>query len=156
MKRIPGQLTETERRMLARASRILERYAAEEPADYITTPQTARDLLRYRLTGRQAEVFSVLYLDNRHGIITIEEPFHGTIDGASVYPREIVRRALEVGAAAVIFAHNHPSGDPEPSSADVRITQRLRDALALIDVRTLDHIIIGRGEPVSLALRGLI
>jgi DNA repair protein RadC len=89
-------------------------------------------------------------------VLRYEELFYGTIDGASVHPREVVRRALELRAAAVIFAHNHPSGVAEPSQADLRITQRLKDALALVDVRVLDHLIVGDGEGVSLAERGLL
>jgi DNA repair protein RadC len=97
-----------------------------------------------------------LFLDNRHRVIDYRELFRGTIDGASVHPREVVRSALDLNAAAVIFAHNHPSGVAEPSQSDLRITQRLKDALALIDVRVLDHLIIGEGEGTSLAERGLL
>jgi DNA repair protein RadC len=101
-------------------------------------------------------VFACLFLDNRHRLIEYEELFRGTIDGASVHPREVVRRALRANAAAVIFAHNHPSGVAEPSQSDLRITQRLKDALSLVEVRVLDHVIIGDGQGTSLAERGLI
>jgi DNA repair protein RadC len=96
-----------------------------------------------------------LFLDNRNRVITFEKMFYGTIDGASVYPREVVRMALKTNAAAVIFAHNHPSGVAEPSQADEQITQRLKEALALVDIRVLDHLIVG-DEVVSFAERGLL
>ena len=97
-----------------------------------------------------------LFLDNRHRLIACEELFHGTINAAPVYPREVVRRALLHNAAAVILSHNHPSGDPEPSSADTRITDELQQALAMVDVRLLDHFVVGEGRPVSFAERGLL
>ena len=100
------------------------------------------------------ELFCCLFLDNRHRVICCEELFRGTINGASVHPREVVRRALEHNAAALILAHNHPSGVAEPSQADIQITHRLRDALALVDIRVLDHMIVGDGEISSLAERG--
>lgn len=122
----------------------------------ITSPEQTRDYLRIRLSGYPYEVFACLFLDNRHRLIEYEELFRGTIDGASVHPREVVRRALDHNAAAVILAHNHPSGVAEPSQADNRITQRLREALALIDVRVLDHIVVGAGEMASMAELGLL
>ena len=100
-------------------------------------------------------MFSCVFLDNRHRVIEYEELFHGTIDGASVYPREVVRQAIHHNAAAVILAHNHPSGVAEPSQADERITQRLKEALALVDVRVLDHFVIG-DQVVSFVERGLL
>lgn len=109
------------------------------------------------LVGRfESERFGVLFLDNRHRIIAAEIMFRGTIDGTSVYPREVVKRALELNAAALILTHNHPSGIAEPSAADERITLRLRDALQLVDIRVLDHVIVGDGTTTSLAARGLI
>lgn len=102
------------------------------------------------------EVFACLYLDNQHRVVRFEELFSGTIDGAAVYPREVVKRCLHNNAAAVIFAHNHPSGVAEPSHADVAITLRLKSALSTIDVRVLDHIIIGSKDVVSLAERGVV
>ena len=108
-----------------------------------------------RLRDNPAEVFACLFLDNRHRVIAYEELFRGTIDGASVHPREVVKRALHFNTAAVILAHNHPSGIAEPSQADERITQRLKDALALVDIRLLDHMIIG-DDVVSFAERGLL
>ncbi|QKT04226.1 DNA repair protein RadC [Ectothiorhodospiraceae bacterium 2226] len=122
----------------------------------LTDPGNARTYLRARLRGFQHEVFTCLFLDNRHRVIRCEELFTGTIDGASVHPREVVKRALALNAAAVILAHNHPSGVAEPSRADIAITQRLREALGLVDIRVLDHFIVGDLETVSLAERGLM
>jgi DNA repair protein RadC len=127
-----------------------------EERDVLTSPQATRAFLKTQLYRHPHEVFACLFLDNRHRVVKYEELFRGTIDGASVHPREVVRRALEINAAAVIFAHNHPSGVAEPSQADLRITQRLKDALALVDVRVLDHFIVGDGEGTSMAERGLI
>jgi len=122
----------------------------------LTSPSLTRNYLQAKLTGRPYEVFCCLYLDNQHRVIKFEELFRGTIDGASVYPREVVKSTLDNQAAAIIFAHNHPSGVAEPSIADQQITKRLISALALIDVRVLDHIIIGNGEVTSFAERGLL
>jgi DNA repair protein RadC len=121
----------------------------------ITNPETVQQYLLSRLRDYPYEVFACLFLDNRHHILKYEELFRGTIDGASVYPREVVRRAIHHNAAAIILAHNHPSGLTEPSQADIRITQKLKDALALIDVRILDHFIIG-DNVTSFAEQGLI
>jgi len=134
------------------------RYLHEEIAgrDVLTSPEATRNYLKARLRGFQHEVFACLFLDNRHRVIEYRELFRGTIDGASVHPREVVREAMRANAAAVIFAHNHPSGVAEPSQADLRITQRLRDALALVDVRVLDHIVVGEGDGTSFAERGLL
>jgi DNA repair protein RadC len=119
--------------------------------------QDTRRYLATQLRHRPEEVFACLFLDNRHRLINFEELFYGTIDGASVHPRRVVKRALYHNAAAVILAHNHPSGIAEPSHADEQITLRLREALGLIDVRVLDHVIIGDGEQaVSFAERGLL
>jgi DNA repair protein RadC len=122
----------------------------------ITNPGQTRDYLSIRLAGYPHEVFACLFLDNRHRVIEFEELFRGTIDGASVHPREVVRRAIAHNAAAIILTHNHPSGVAEPSEADRQITRRLQEALALIDVRVLDHIVVAAGESVSLAERGLM
>ncbi|MBS0375814.1 MAG: DNA repair protein RadC [Proteobacteria bacterium] len=122
----------------------------------LTSPRLAGDYLRAELRDRDYEVFCCLYLDSRHRLTGFEELFAGTIDGASVHPREVVKRALARRAAAVILAHNHPSGVAEPSRADEVITQRLRDALALVDIRVVDHLIVGEGACVSLAERGLL
>jgi DNA repair protein RadC len=127
-----------------------------EASDALTSPLATRRYLQSRLRHYPHEVFSCLFLDNRHRVIAFEELFRGTIDGASVYPREVVKRALSHNAAALILAHNHPSGVTEPSQADRQITAHLKQALSLVDVRVLDHIVIGEGEPVSLAERGWI
>lgn len=124
--------------------------------DALTDPQATQRYLIARLRAYPFEVFSCLFLDNRHRVLTFEELFRGTIDGASVYPREVVKRALAHNAAAVILAHNHPSGVAEPSQADEMITRRLKEALALVDIRVLDHIIVGDGETLSFAERGLL
>jgi DNA repair protein RadC len=120
----------------------------------LDNPDTTRRYLISHLRHHQHEVFACLFLDNRHRIICFEELFRGTIDGASVHPREVVKRALYHNAAAVILAHNHPSGVAEPSRADLQITQRLVEALALVDIRVLDHLVVGDGNGVSLAERG--
>ncbi|HOX70645.1 MAG: DNA repair protein RadC [Dokdonella sp.] len=122
----------------------------------LTDPDASARYLKSRLAAYPYEVFACLFLDNRHRVIAFEELFRGTIDGASVHPREVVRHCLAHNAAAVIFAHNHPSGVSEPSAADRAITVRLRDALALVDIRVLDHFVIGEGAPTSLARRGWI
>ncbi len=128
---------------------LVQRRTLRDPGD-------AAEYLQALLRDRRQEVFLCLFLDNRHRVIAQEELGRGTIDSAAVYPREVVRRTLEHGAAAVIFAHNHPSGVAEPSAADRQLTDRLRQALSLIDVRVLDHLVIGDGEPVSFARRGLL
>ncbi len=122
----------------------------------ITDPGVTRRYLISRLRHHEREVFACLFLDNQHRLIQYEELFYGTIDGANVHPREVVKQVLRHNAAAVILAHNHPSGVSEPSQADRRITDRLRTALALIDVRVLDHMIVGDGEMTSFAERGLL
>jgi len=122
----------------------------------LASPKATRDFLSARLRDLEHEMFCCLYLDKRHRLIKFEELFRGTIDGASVHPREIVKLALQRNSAAVIIAHNHPSGVAEPSQADEMITLRVKEALALVDIRLLDHIIVGDGACVSLAERGLI
>jgi DNA repair protein RadC len=122
----------------------------------LASPKATRDFLSARLRDLEHEVFCCLFLDKRHRLIQFEELFRGTIDGASVHPREIVKLALQRNAAAVIVSHNHPSGIAEPSQADEMITQRVKEALALVDIRLLDHIIVGDGISVSLAERGLL
>jgi len=124
--------------------------------DALENPHDTRRFLSARLRDYPHEVFACLFLDNRHRVIQFEELFVGTIDGASVHPREVVKRALHHNAAAVILAHNHPSGIAEPSQADQHITRRLRDALALVDIRMLDHFVVGDGELTSFAERGLL
>lgn len=141
-------------RIISTALSIIERRLQRVKA-MSSSEDTKRYLsLRYGLMER--EVFGALMLDNQHGLIDITELFKGTIDAASVYPREVVKEVLRLNAAAVIFFHNHPSGIPEPSRADEAITTKLRDALALIDVRVLDHIVVGGKDTVSFAERGML
>jgi DNA repair protein RadC len=120
-----------------------------------TNPTNVKEYLKLKLGAHDREVFAVMFLDNQHQLISFEELFFGTIDAASIYPREVLKTALNHNAAAVIFAHNHPSGIAEPSQADKRITQRLIDALKLVDIRVLDHIVVGE-DCVSFAEKGLI
>jgi len=129
-----------------------------QPGPEIGEPRGAREYFFLTLAEKPSEAFCVAFLDNRHRAIECREMFQGTIDGASVHPREVVRAAIELNAAAVILAHNHPSGLPEPSRADITLTKRLTEALALIDVRVLDHFVIGNkcADSVSMAERGLI
>ena len=122
----------------------------------LTSPRVARDYLALKYSLAEQELFIVLFLDNRHRLIECVEMFRGTIDGASVHPREVVKAALQKNAAAVILVHNHPSGVAEPSQADEIITQRLRDALALVDIRVVDHLIVAAGACISLAERGVL
>lgn len=122
----------------------------------LTHPSAASDFLVAKLAHLPHEVFAVIFLDNRHRILAFEILFTGTLDGASVYPREVVRRALHHNAAAVILAHNHPSGVPEPSQADRDITRVLKEALRVVDTRVLDHMVVGGSTVVSFAARGLL
>ncbi|AOW83821.1 DNA repair protein RadC [Vibrio mimicus] len=137
---------------------MTQRYLGEtlKRGDALTSPQQTKLYLSSILRDRQREAFYILFLDNQHRVIRDEILFEGTIDAASVYPREVVKRALHHNAAAVILAHNHPSGVAEPSQADRRITDRLRDALSLVEIRVLDHFVVGDGEVVSFAERGWI
>lgn len=124
-----------------------------EHSESFENPSTSKEYFHQRLHLYDKEVFAVAFLDTRHRLITYEELFYGTLDQAAVYPREVLRRTLAHNAAAVIVSHNHPSGNPEPSQADIAMTQRLKQALELIDARLLDHIVIGT-TPTSLAERG--
>ena len=147
------------RAILVRAIReVAQRYFAETlPVGVvIRSPLDTETFLLAKLRDLPHELFCCLYLDNRHRLLRFEKLFRGTIDGTSVYPREVVKQALDVNAAAVILAHNHPSGVAEPSQADERITRRVRAALDLVDIRLLDHLIIGDGSTTSLASRGVI
>lgn len=134
----------------------LLRERCEKRGKLIESPEDARKLCVLYAAGRQREVFTALFLDTRHRLLAAETMFLGTIDSATVHPREVVKRALELNAAAVIFTHNHPSGSPEPSSADQVITRRLVEACKLVDVRVLDHIVVGGADTVSMAERGLM
>lgn len=119
-------------------------------------PDDVRNYLRLKLVQEPNEVFSVVFLNTQHQVIACETLFRGTIDGAGVYPRVIVQRALEYNAAALILAHQHPSGCTEPSIEDQRITRQIESATAMVDIKVLDHFIIGKGEPCSFAARGLM
>jgi DNA repair protein RadC len=127
-----------------------------ERGEALTDPPSAGRLFAQRLRPADHEVFAVMFLDTRHRMLAFEEMFHGTLDGAEVHPRDVARRALAHNAAAVLVGHNHPSGNPEPSAADRAVTARLKQALALVDVRLLDHFVVGDGPPVSMAARGWV
>ncbi len=135
---------------------IARRHLAEtlQSGSALSSPQDAGNYLRARLRDREHEVFALLFLDSQHRVLACDEISRGTLDGAAVYPREVVKAALRRNAAAVIFAHNHPSGVAEPSAADRLLTERLKQALAVVDIRVLDHLVIGDGAPVSFAERG--
>lgn len=143
----------TAHQVLEKAAEILATQFSR--GEHINSPQATKDFLACKLAGNKREVFAMLLLDNRHRLIEYREMFYGTIDSASVHPREIVRAVMEANAASVILAHNHPSGDTEPSVSDKKITQRIVDALELIDVRVLDHIVIGK-EAFSFAENNLL
>lgn len=144
--------------LLQAAMELARRQALEGLADgdVLSSPAQTRRFLQHHLGSRNREVFTCIFLDNQHRVLRCEDLFLGTLDGAAVYPREVVVRALQYRAGAVIFAHNHPSGVAEPSSADRRITERLCAALGLLDIRVLDHIIVGRGQEYSFAEAGLL
>lgn len=125
-----------------------------ERHDVMSSPEATRRFLSQRLRGLRREVFAVLFLDSQHRLIAFEELFQGTLDSCSVHPRQVVERALTLNAAALILAHNHPSGVAEPSAADRHITERLRQALDLVEVRVLDHFVVGEGRAASFAERG--
>ena len=124
--------------------------------DPLESPGATEQYLKSALRDNANEVFACLFLDTRHRVIAFEELFHGTIDGATVYPRVVAEKALKHNAAALIVAHNHPSGVNEPSLADQAITRRLKDALLLLEIRLLDHFVVGDGPPVSMASRGML
>ena len=119
-------------------------------------PQAVKDYLRLKLVAEPNEVFAIVFMNSQHRVLAYEPMFKGTLDSTAVYPRVVVQRALELNAGAVIFSHQHPSGCTEPSSADRVLTDRLKAALALIDVRVLDHIIVCEGTPTSMAARGMV
>ena len=151
----PADLNDVEKQsVIALAMKLLS--IKHRSGRLLSKPEETQNYLRLRLADYRNEVFGCLFLDNRHRIITLRELFQGTINGASVHPRVVVQQALEVNAAAMVFFHNHPSGVAEPSCADETLTHRLRDALALVDVRVLDHFVVSAGESVSFAERGLL
>lgn len=153
--------TESGRYVVASDDRIIE--VARDIAglrtrrgDPLSEPAMAMELFRQKLGGLEREVFAAVFLDTRHRLIEYQELFHGTIDGAEVHPREVVRQALRCNAAALIVAHNHPSGAPDPSPADRAVTARLKQALALVDIRLLDHILVAGLQVRSLARLGWV
>ena len=150
----PTAFSAQDQTILDQATAILE--CAVNDGDALTSPDLTRRYLTLKLRGFEQEVFSALFLDNRHRVVGFKKLFYGTIDGATVHPREVVKAALASNAAAVILAHNHPSGVAEPSRADQQLTKRLTDALGFVDVRVLDHIVVGDGPAVSMAERGLV
>ena len=154
---LPG-LGETKYARLQAAAELARRELAQDlvRADALTSPEAARRFVHARLRDRPYEVFACLFLDSRHRVIRFQEVFRGTVDGATVHPRELVREALTCNASAVIAVHNHPSGVADPSRADIDITTRLQRALALIDVRLVDHLVVGDTGTVSLSERGYL
>ena len=146
---------EQENRLIAEAKNLLFK-RLQSRNQVFTSPQSVKDYLSLQLADREREVFCCLFLDNQHRLIEYQELFAGTIDGCSVYPREVVKAALKMNAAAVILAHNHPSAVAEPSQADQRITERLKEALLLMDIRVLDHFVVGGNTVESFAERGLL
>ncbi len=149
-----GEFIPAEHRdVIAEAKRIYS-YSLQKGRK-IDNPSQASDAIQSRLRDKHHEVFACLYLDSQHRILAFEELFRGTIDGAVVHPREVVKEAIALNTKAVVFAHNHPSGDPEPSQNDIQITKKLTSALALVDIKVLDHLIIG-DSVVSFSERGLI
>ena len=155
--RVKG-LGPAKRAELAAVMELARRALAQQmrAAPIFESPQHVKDYLALQLAGQTREVFAVLFLDAQQRLLHWQEMFSGTLTQTSVYPREVVRRALELNAGAVVLAHNHPSGVAEPSRADQYLTQTLKSALALVDVRVLDHMVVGRGSVVSMAERGLL
>ena len=158
LKRIKGLGGTAKRAELAAVLELARRAMAEglKQSPVFDTPEAVKQYLQLHLTAKPHEVFAALFLDARHRLIAMEELFRGTLTQTSVYPREVVARSLHHGAAAVVLAHNHPSGCTEPSRADEVLTQTLKNALAIVDVRVLDHMVVGRGHTLSMAERGLI
>ena len=144
----------TDAQVIRRALRILEREVRAR--DALTSPQAVKDYLRLLLAGKEHEVFVALFLDSQNRLISADELFKGTLAQTSVYPREVVKAALKHNCAAIIFSHNHPSGLAEPSRADELLTQALKQALALVDIRVLDHIVVAGTASISFAERGLL
>lgn len=134
--------------------RILSRKVTQ--TDIINSPEATCQYLQLHFQGAEREEFACLFLDTRHRVIALETLFQGTLDSATVHPREVVKQALHLNAASLILCHNHPSGDPQPSQADINITRRLTEALSLVDIKVLDHMVVGRGEILSMAEHGLM
>lgn len=149
---VPDEVSEND--ILDMARTIIERRYRRGRT--LTSPELTRSYLSVKMAELEHELFSVLFLDNKHRVLTLEEMFRGSISSASVYPREVVKTALAHNAAAVILIHNHPSGIAEPSQSDIQITRRIQEALQLVDIRILDHIVVAGTETVSFAERGLL
>lgn len=158
LKRVKGLGGSAKRAQLVAVLELARRAMAEQLAErtVFEAPDSVKRYLQLHLAGRPHEVFAALFLDSQHRLVALEELFRGTLNQTSVYPREVVQRALHHRAAAVVLAHNHPSGSVEPSRADEALTKTLKAALALVDVRVLDHIIVGPGQALSMAERGLV
>ena len=148
--------SDAEQDIINQALQIIETKYQRNQLDAFTSPEITKTYITLNVADKEREVFGVLFLDNQHRLIANELLFWGTIDAASVYPREVVKRGLQLNAAALIFYHNHPSGVAEPSQSDRRITRRLNDALSLVEIRVLDHFVVGGGDVVSFAERGWI
>lgn len=148
------EFTPSEIRAINKAKKILKSRIINGCA--LTNSELTSDYLQLHFAGIPHEIFACVMLDNQHRVIDIVELFRGTIDGCAVYPREVVKSCLQYNAAAVIFTHNHPSGTPDPSQADIAITRRLKTALQTVDIRVLDHVVIGDTDTTSFATRGLI
>ena len=148
-------LTPYARRTIRRAINLLEKHLRQSGIAFTSSTAT-RDWLHLQLAGQEREVFMVLYLDNQHCLLESETLFAGSVNHVQVHPREVVKSALRFNAAAIVLAHNHPSGDPEPSKADRQLTGRLKEVLGLVDVKTLDHLVVGQDSIVSFAERGWI
>jgi DNA repair protein RadC len=153
--RMTKPLTPEQNKVMEQAEALL-RSRVRADGTQLSDPSTAGSMFRYRLASHDREVFSVAFLNARHKVISVEDMFAGTLDGAEVHPREICKRALELNAAAIICAHNHPSQNNEPSSADRAVTARLKQALSLVDIRLLDHFVVSAEGYTSMAARGWI
>ena len=147
----------SEQTMIDQAASILDReMKLSSDATQLTSPKLVRQYLRFAIEAKEHEVFVAIFLNTQHRVIESVELFRGTLDQASVYPREVAKEALKRNAGAVIFAHNHPSGEPEPSASDRNITERMKEALGLFDIKVLDHFVVGAGDIVSFAERGIL
>lgn len=155
---VPEGVLSRKHQQLGCARELVERWLKEELVSTVTfsSPKIATDYLCVLFAGQHVESFVTLFLNAQNRLIAVEEMFRGTLTQTAVYPREIVKRALELNAVGTIFAHNHPSGVSEPSSADIRLTERLKQALALVDISVLDHLVIAGGTAASFAERGLL
>lgn len=143
-------------KLIAQAIKLVEAKCRVADGEAFTNPSTVGEFFKLKLGGRPEETFACMSLSTKHKLIAYEELFHGTVDGSEVHPRVVARKALGHNAAAVVFGHNHPSGDPTPSSADRACASRLKQALALLDIRVLDHFIVGEGKPTSMAAMGMV